>query len=112
MRFPSFFISGEGTRAWSVRRAAAYGGGIGALAALFKTLGPLREAGSAPAHLLEIAAVAFGFALLCSAAAHLAEFHCAAADLARFPAEKATPPQRRCRFCPLREDRSGELHSH
>jgi len=74
MPFPSFFISGAGTRAWSVRRAAAYGAGIGALAAFFKTFGPLREAGSAQAHLLEIAAVALGFALLCSAAAVLRNF--------------------------------------
>ena len=69
------FISGDGTGAWSVRRAAAYGGGIGTLAAFFKTFGPLREAGSAPAHLLEIAAIAFGFALLCSAAAVLRNFN-------------------------------------
>lgn len=74
MPFPSFFVSGGRTRAWNVRRAAAYGAGIGALAALFRTSGPLQEAGSAPAHLLEITTVALGFALLCSAAAALRNF--------------------------------------
>ncbi len=74
MPFPWFFVSGDGTRVWSVRRAAAYGAGIGTLAAFFKTFGLPREAGSAPAHLLEIAAVAFGFALLCGAAAVLRNF--------------------------------------
>ena len=74
MPFPSFFVSGDGTRAWSVRQAAAYGAGIGMLAAFFKTFAPLREAGSAQAHLLEIATVALGFGLLCGAAAALRNF--------------------------------------
>ncbi len=74
MRFPSFFVSGDGTRAWSVRRAAAYGAGIGTLAAFFKTCGPLHEAASAAAHLLEIAAAALSFALLCAGAAALHNF--------------------------------------
>jgi len=74
MPFPSFSVSGDGTREWSVRRAAAYGAGIGALAALFRTSGPLHAAGSAPAHLLEIAAAALAFALLCAAAAALHNF--------------------------------------
>ncbi len=74
MPFPSFFVSGDGTRTRSVRRAAAYGGGIGALAAFFKTLGSLHAAGSARAHLLEIAAAALAFALLCAAAAALHNF--------------------------------------
>lgn len=60
-------------------RAAAYGAGIGALAAAFKTLGPLREAdatvhgfaGRLAAGLPEIAAVALAFALLCAGAALL-----------------------------------------
>ncbi len=73
MPFPSFFVSGDG-RAWSVRQAAAYAAGIGALAAFFNTFAPLREAGSARAHLLEIAAVALGFGLLCGAAAALRNF--------------------------------------
>jgi hypothetical protein len=54
--------------------AAAYGAGLGTLAAFFETFGPLREAGLAPTHLLEIAAVASGFALLCSAVAVLRNF--------------------------------------
>ncbi len=74
MPFPSFFVSGDGTRVWSVRRAAAYGGGMGALAAFFKTLGPLRNAGSVPADFLEITAAALGFALLCAGAAALHNF--------------------------------------
>lgn len=68
------FISRDRTRAWSVTRAAAYGAGIGALAALFKTLRPRHEAGSVPADFLEIAAAAQAFALLCAAAAALHNF--------------------------------------
>lgn len=68
------FMSGDRTRVWSVKHAAAYGAGIGTLAALFKTFGPLHKAGSTPSHLLQIATVAFGFALLCSAAAVLRNF--------------------------------------
>ncbi len=68
------FISRDRTRARSVTRAVAYGAGIGALAALFKTLGPRREAGSVPADFLEIAAAALAFALLCAAAAALHNF--------------------------------------
>jgi hypothetical protein len=74
MPFPSFFVSGDDTRAWSVRRAAAYGAGIGSLAASFKTFGVRHEAGSVPAHLLEIAAAALAFTLLCAAAAALHNF--------------------------------------
>ncbi len=74
MPFPLFFVSGDGKRAWSVRRAAACGAGVGALAALFKTFGPLHETGSVPAHFLEIAAAALAFALLCTAAAALRNF--------------------------------------
>jgi len=74
MPLPSFFASGDSPRVWSVTRAAVYGAGIGAFAASFKTLGPRHEAGSAPAHLLEIAAAALAFALLCAAAAALHNF--------------------------------------
>ena len=69
MPLPSFFIVGDSPRPWSVARAAAYGAGIGALAALFKTLGSLQKTGSAPAHVLDIAGAALAFALLCAAAA-------------------------------------------
>jgi hypothetical protein len=74
MPLPSLFISGDSRRTWSKTRAAAYGAGIGALAALFKTLGPLHEAGSAWVHFLEITAAALVFALLCAGAAALRNF--------------------------------------
>ena len=59
---------------WNMTRAAVYGAGIGALAALFKTLGPRHEAGSVPVDFLQIAAAALAFALLCAAAAALHNF--------------------------------------
>jgi len=79
---PSLYTSGDKVRTWSVARAAAYGAGIGALAALFKTLAPLHGAlavGQRPAgHFLtsapEIAGTALGFALLCAAASALRNF--------------------------------------
>jgi hypothetical protein len=74
MPLPSLYLAADGARAWSIARAAAYGGGIGAVAALFKTFGPEREAGLGTANFVEIAAAAFGFALLCSVAAILRNF--------------------------------------
>ena len=74
MPFPSLFASPAGARAWSIARAAAYGAVIGALAALFKTFGPLHEPSSAGGKLLEIAAAALAFALLCGGAAALRNF--------------------------------------
>ncbi len=71
---PSLFISADGARAWSMTRAAAYGAGLGALAALFKTLGPLHRIGSAAASFGEIAGAALAFALLCAGAAALRNF--------------------------------------
>lgn len=71
MPIPSLYLSGDGPRAWSVYRAAAYGAGIGALAALFKTFGPLHAAGPAAASFLQIAGAALAFALLCAGAAAL-----------------------------------------
>jgi hypothetical protein len=79
---PSLYISGETARAWSVARAAGCGAVIGALAGLFKTLGPLHPAiavGGKPSENLlagvpEIAAAALCFALLCAAAAALRNF--------------------------------------
>jgi hypothetical protein len=71
MPLPSLYLAADGARAWSIARAAAYGGAIGAVAALFKTFGPGREAGLGTANFVEIAAVAFGFALLCSVVATL-----------------------------------------
>ncbi len=74
MPLPSLHLAADGARAWSVARAAAYGGGIGAAAALFKAFGPGREAGLGATNFVEIAAAAFGFALLCSVAAILRNF--------------------------------------
>lgn len=74
MPLPSLYIAGDGARAWSIARAAAYGGGIGTLAALFKTFGPLRAAGSAAAHSAEIFGAALAFALLCAGAALMRNF--------------------------------------
>lgn len=78
MPLPSLYISGQEVRAWSVTRAAAYGAMVGALAALFKTLG-LHQAGSVSANaaadiaanILEIAGATLAFALLCTGAAAL-----------------------------------------
>jgi len=82
MPLPSFHPAEGAARAWSAARAAVYGSVIGALAALFKTLGPLREAGLGArssvetliANLPEIAAAALAFALLCAGAAALRNF--------------------------------------
>jgi hypothetical protein len=82
MPLPSLYIAGNGARAWSIARAAAYGAGIGALAALLKAIGPLREAGLGTENLTEklasnfaeIAGVAIAFALLCVGAAALRNF--------------------------------------
>jgi hypothetical protein len=74
MPLPSLYLAADGARAWSIARAAAYGGGIGTVAAMFKTFGPGHEAGLGAANLVEIAAAAFGFALVCSAAAMLRNF--------------------------------------
>jgi hypothetical protein len=74
MPIPSLYITGDKARAWSVARATSYGAGIGALAALFKTLGPFHPVASAPANLLEIGGAAFGFALVCAAGAALRNF--------------------------------------
>lgn len=70
---PSLYIPGDKARAWSVIRAAALGAGLGTLAALFRTLSPLHQAMSnAPGwRVVEIAAAALGFALLCAGAAAL-----------------------------------------
>ncbi len=82
MPLPSLFTSGDSARAWSMTRAAAYGAGIGALAALFKAFGPLRQTAALAnsptenlaANFLEIAGAALAFALLCAGAAALRNF--------------------------------------
>jgi len=68
---PSLFRSDEDARPWSVPRAALYGAGIGLLAALVRTLGPLRDAERALPFALEICIAVGAFALLCAGAALL-----------------------------------------
>lgn len=70
---PSLYASGEGARAWSLVRAAAYGAGIGTLAALLKIFG-LRHDSAGAAQVCELAEVALAFALLCAGAAALRNF--------------------------------------
>jgi hypothetical protein len=75
MPLPSFYQSSES--AWNVVHAAGYGAAIGAFAALFRTLGPLREANAAASlagSVAEIAGAAIVFALLCAGAAALRNF--------------------------------------
>jgi hypothetical protein len=77
MPLPSLYQSSENARAWNVVHSAAYGAGIGALAALLKTLGPLRATGAAVslAHSsAEIVGAALVFGLLCAGAAALRNF--------------------------------------
>lgn len=71
---PSLFASGDNARAWSVRRAAAYGAALGAFASLFKTLGPMHEPASVSMRTVEIVGVTVAFALLCAGAAALRNF--------------------------------------
>jgi len=75
---PSLYISKGEARVWSVLRAAGYGAAIGALAALFKSFGPLRESSGVfenlLAHLPEVARATLAFALLCAGAAALRNF--------------------------------------
>jgi hypothetical protein len=74
MPLPSLYVSGDKARAWSIARAAAHGAVLGALAGIFKTLGPLREVSPLSgqpsekflAGIPEIAGAALGFALLCA----------------------------------------------
>jgi hypothetical protein len=76
MMLPSLYKSSEPDRAWNITHAACYGAAIGALAAIFKTLGLLR-AGTAFnlfGNLTEIVLAALAFALLCVAAATLRNY--------------------------------------
>ncbi len=75
MPLPSLYKSEMPARAWNVAHAAVYGALIGALAAVFKTLGPFSAGRGGPADsLLEIGAAALAFALLCAGAAALRNF--------------------------------------
>jgi cbb3-type cytochrome oxidase subunit 1 len=73
---PSLYKSSEPDRAWNVMHAACYGAIIGVLAAIFKTLGPLRAGATFNliGNLTEIAAAALVFALLCVVAAALRNY--------------------------------------
>jgi hypothetical protein len=71
---PSLFSSADHARPWSMTRAAAYGAGIGALAACFKALAPLHQAHAVGAGVLNVVAGALVFALLCAGAAALRNF--------------------------------------
>jgi hypothetical protein len=70
---PSLYASGDAARAWSLAHAAAYGAGIGALAALVKIFG-LRQGGATAAAFWDVAEAAVAFALLCAGAAALRNF--------------------------------------
>lgn len=77
MPLPSFYRPDDSFRPWRVTHAAAFGAGLGALAALVKMLAPFGIAGGLsgrPGGVLGVAAVAFGFAVLCAAVALLRNF--------------------------------------
>lgn len=71
MPIPSLYLSRDGVRTWNVARAAAYGAGLGVLAASFKAIAPSHQAASSAANVLQIAGAALAFALLCGGAAAL-----------------------------------------
>jgi hypothetical protein len=73
---PSFYKSNGSDRAWNIAHAACYGAVIGALAAIFKTVGPLRAGAvfNLIGNLTEIILAALAFALLCVAAAMLRNY--------------------------------------
>jgi hypothetical protein len=73
---PSLYLSGDKSSTWNVTRAAVYGAGLGALAALLKTLLPMpgRAGGLFLANIPQIAGAALGIALLCAGAAALRNF--------------------------------------
>jgi hypothetical protein len=78
MPLPSLYQSSEKSEAaWNVVQAAGYGALSGALAALFKTFGPLRATNAAASlthSAAEIAGAAVVFGLLCAGAAALRNF--------------------------------------
>ena len=66
---PSFFVSHDKTREWSIARATMYGAALGLLGGLFKALDPLHQGVATGA--LEIIGATVGFAVLCAGAATL-----------------------------------------
>jgi hypothetical protein len=74
MPLPSLYQSSENANAWNVIHAAGYGALLGALAGLFRTLGPLHATTSWIGSAKEIAGAAVMFALLCAGAAALRNY--------------------------------------
>lgn len=77
MPLPSFYRAGDSFRPWRITHAAVCGAGLGALAALFKTMAPIGLSGGLvgrTAAIGQIIAVAACFALLCAAVAMLRNF--------------------------------------
>ena len=69
---PSFYLSQDKAREWSIVRAAGYGAALGLVAGLFKMFGPLHAA--AASRVPELVGATLGFALLCAVAAALRNF--------------------------------------
>jgi hypothetical protein len=69
MPLPSFYVSGDKPREWSVARAATYGAALGVVAGLFKTLAYAHQ--PVAIGVAEIAGAVLGFALLCAGATAL-----------------------------------------
>jgi hypothetical protein len=74
MPLPSLYQSSENASAWNVIHAAGYGALLGALAGLFRTLGPLHAATSWSGSAKEISGAAVVFAMLCAGAAALRNY--------------------------------------
>jgi hypothetical protein len=66
---PSFYLSQDKAREWSVTSAAGYGAGLGLVAGLFKAFDPLHQGVATGA--LDVAIAVAGFAALCAGAATL-----------------------------------------
>jgi VanZ family protein len=66
---PSFYVSQDKAREWSVTRAAIYGAALGMATGLFKMFGPLHQASAVS--VAEIVGAAVGFAVLCAVVAAL-----------------------------------------
>lgn len=74
MPIPSLYLARHGPHNWNIARAAAYGGGIGALAGLFETIGPSHGSDPGLGAVWQIFGAALAFALLCAGAAVLRNF--------------------------------------
>jgi hypothetical protein len=69
MPLPSFYVSGDKPREWSITRATLYGTALGAIAGLFKTVAHAHQ--HVAISVAEIAGAVLGFALLCAGATAL-----------------------------------------